>query len=125
MPDVLDAPVETAPPIIKPAQPRRKTRPQATTKPKAQPPYAVVLHNDDVNGVDFVVRTLRKVFRYGLVKAIKLTMQAHFYGKAVVWSGMKEHAEFKADQLRSCGPDPMMVHKGAAALGVTIEAQAG
>ena len=106
--------------------PVRKRLPAAKsdTKPKRQPPYAVVLHNDDVNGFDFVVRSLRKVFGFGMARAFRLTLRAHMAGKACVWSGMKEHAEFKADQLRSCGADPRMAHKGAQSLSVSIEAQA-
>jgi ATP-dependent Clp protease adapter protein ClpS len=71
--------------------------------------------------MEFVVETLQKVFRYDLDKAINLMLQVHHTGQAVVWSGAKEHAEFKADQIISRGPDPMMKHKGAGTLRVTIE----
>lgn len=92
------------------------------TKPKRQPPYAVVLHNDDYNGMEFVVRSLRKVFHYGRIKAMRLMWQAHVSGRCIVWTGMLEVAELKADQLRSCGADPSMKAFGASTLSVTIEA---
>ena len=36
-----------------------------------------MLHNDDVNGFDFVIEVLRKVFHYERLKAELLTLQAH------------------------------------------------
>ena len=101
----------------------RKPAAKSVPKPKRQPPYAVILHNDYVNGFDYVVRTLRKVFGFGWVKSFRLTLRAHLSGKSCVWAGMKEHAEFKADQVRSCGPDPRRARKGAQALQVSVEPQ--
>ena len=43
---------------------------------RRQPPYAVVLHNDDVNTMEFVVSVLRKVFGYSVPKCADLMMQA-------------------------------------------------
>ena len=88
---------------------------------RRQPPYAVVLHNDDLNGFDFVVEVLRKVFHYDQLKSLRLTLEAHETGRSVVWSGSLEVAELKADQVRSCGSDPRMSARGALPLRVTIE----
>lgn len=101
------------------AQPQPTTAPQERTK--QQPPYAVILHNDDINGMDYVVGVLRKVFNFGRLKAIWLMLQAHVTGRCIVWTGSLEVAELKADQLRSCGPDPNMKHRGAQALRVSVE----
>ena len=105
--------------------PGKETRPKSATREqdatKRQPPYAVVLHNDDVNGFDFVIEVLRKVFHYDRLKAERLTLQAHETGRSAVWSGNLEVAELKADQVRSCGPDPRMLSLGALPLRVTIE----
>jgi ATP-dependent Clp protease adaptor protein ClpS len=81
----------------------------------------VILYNDDVNGFEYVVSTLMKVFGYAAEKAYQLTLEAHNTGRSCVWTGMREHAELKADQLRSCGPDPAMAARGAARLSVSIE----
>lgn len=96
-------------------------RPKTVPRVKRQPPHAVILHNDDINGFDYVVGVLRKVFHYGRGKAFWLTLTAHFRGRSLVWSGTLEVAELKADQIRSCGPDPKMISKGALPLRVSIE----
>jgi len=112
--------VEAAQPEVEPP-PVEKTAPRESTRPKRQPPYAVILHNDNFNGFDYVVSVLRKVFNYELVKARQLTLAAHTSGRSIVSSGMREVAELKADQIRSCGPDPVAKAHGALALRVTLE----
>lgn len=106
-----------------PAHARPAPRPQASFKP--QPPVSVVLHDDPVNTIDYVVGVLMWVLRCGKSEAVELTMKAHHTGRSVIWSGTREHAELKAGQVRSCGPDPAMAHRGARPLGVTIEALPG
>ena len=91
------------------------------TKTRRQPPYAVILHNDDINTMEFVVEVLRKVFGYTAEKCAMLMLEAHEKGRAVVWIGAFEVAELKADQIRSCGPDPNQKSKGAQPLGVSVE----
>lgn len=105
---------------LQPAK-RTTTTTKSKTNPKRQPPYAVVLHNDDINGADYVVGVLRKVFNYGRIQAVWLTMKAHVTGRSIVWTGSLEVAELKADQLKSCGPDPAKKSCGALTLGVTVE----
>ena len=91
------------------------------TRTRRQPPYAVVLHNDDVNTMPFVVLVLRKVFGYSVEKCVELMIEAHETGRSVVWVGSLEVAELKADQVRSCGPDPTRTDAGAGPLGVSVE----
>ncbi len=88
---------------------------------KRQPPYAVILHNDDINTFEFVVGVVQKVFSYTLEKCVQLVLQAHESGRSVVWSGSLEVAELKADQIHSCGPDPDQKGKGAQPLRVSLE----
>lgn len=74
-------------------------------KPKIQPPYAVIIENDDQHTVDYVIETLQKVFGYDEQKCFKFAMTIHNAGKANVWSGSLELAELKKDQIRGAGPD--------------------
>lgn len=109
--------------VATPAETRPKVRPD--TRPKLQPPYAVILHNDNVNGFGHVISAVQKVFGYAFIKAYRLVLRAHKTGRSCVWSGHRELAELKADQLRSCGPDPTMIAEGAQPLRVTIEPMPG
>ncbi len=89
---------------------------------RRQPPYAVILHNDDITGMDWVILVLQKVFGYTVEKCYDLMLDAHETGCSVVWTGSLEVAEFKADQMISCGADPAQRAKGAEPLRVTVEA---
>jgi ATP-dependent Clp protease adaptor protein ClpS len=102
-------------------RPRRKVSEQ--TASKTLPPYAVILHNDDFNTVDFVIHVIIKVFHYPVEKAVAHTLEAHHTGRTIVWSGSKEVAELKAEQIHSCGADPAAKSLGAQPLQVSIEAQ--
>jgi ATP-dependent Clp protease adaptor protein ClpS len=102
-------------------RPRRKASEQSSTK--QLPPYAVILHNDDFNTFDFVIGVIMKVFHYPVEKAIAHTLEAHQSGRSIVWSGSKEVAELKAEQIHSCGADPKARERGAQPLQVSIEAQ--
>ena len=108
------AATQTAKPKAEP-----KARPTTDARPKRQPPYAVVLHNDQVNNFDYVVRVLNKVFRYGGGKCFWLTLKAHVSGRSIVWTGTLEVAELKVEQVRACGPDPSK--PGALPIKVTAE----
>jgi ATP-dependent Clp protease adaptor protein ClpS len=103
------------------ALPEARPEEATDTRTERQPPYAVVLHNDDLNTMPWVVLVLRKVFGYTVEKCIELMLEAHETGRSVVWVGPLEVAELKADQVHSCGPDPTTVDKGAQPLGVTVE----
>lgn len=80
--------------------------PQAQTAPpqvRQLPPFAVVLHNDDVNEMARVVHVLVEIVRVKLPDAFGLTLEAHNEGEAVVCRTHRERAEFLRDQLLSKG----------------------
>ena len=67
-------------------------------------PYAVVLHNDDVNSMDHVVRSLqRSVPGMSRQKAHHVMLEAHNTGRAVVIVCPLELAELVRNRLESCG----------------------
>jgi ATP-dependent Clp protease adaptor protein ClpS len=80
--------------------------PDTRTKIRQQPPYAVILHNDDDTSMQWVVTVLRKVFGYTETKCVEHMMEAHETGRSVVWVGALELAELKADQIVGCGAEP-------------------
>ena len=105
--------------VVKPKP--KPAKPDPETKKKRQPPYAVILHNDDDHTFQYVIDLLMKLFAYPLEKAFVLTTQVHTQGKSIVWSGTLELAELKRDQVRGFGPDFYATKKVEYPLGVTIE----
>ena len=94
---------------------------EEVTKEELAGKYSVVLHNDPINGVDFVTRVIHAVFGYGLRKSAWLMLKAHFTGRSTLWVGAKGEAEQKRNEMIAHGPDPNMLHKGAQPLTVTVE----
>jgi ATP-dependent Clp protease adaptor protein ClpS len=78
-----------------------KTREKEKKQTRRVPPYNVILENDDHHTMEFVVESLQKALGYSQERAYQLTMQAHMTGRCVVWTGPKEVAELKADQIRT------------------------
>jgi ATP-dependent Clp protease adaptor protein ClpS len=68
------------------------------------PPYRVVLHNDDHNSMDHVVRSLmRCVPSITVERAAEIMFEAHNHGQATVIVCPKEAAEHYREKLESCG----------------------
>jgi ATP-dependent Clp protease adaptor protein ClpS len=108
---VSETPSEAAPPK---EQHSRK-------KPKRLPPYAVIVLNDDLHSFDYVIETFMKVFGYNQQKSFLLAQQIHLNGRGIVWSGPKEVAELKRDQILGAGPDLYAAKKVEGPLGAFIE----
>lgn len=58
-----------------------------------EPLYRVIIHNDDVTPMDFVVHVLRSIFKLLVPDAIKIMYAAHYRGEAVVQILPKSEAE--------------------------------
>jgi ATP-dependent Clp protease adaptor protein ClpS len=74
---------------------------QRAAAPRLLPLYRVLLHNDDVNTMDHVVRALRRVFGFPAVRAVAVMLEAHETGVALCAVEPLERAELHRDQLRS------------------------
>jgi ATP-dependent Clp protease adaptor protein ClpS len=104
-----------------------------TTKPKEReatstrrlPPYNVILENDDYHSMEFVVGVLQKVLGCPAEKAIQLMLQAHTTGRAIIWTGPKEVAEFKWEQVRTFHETRDADGTNLGPLGCTIEPAPG
>ncbi|MCX6023602.1 MAG: ATP-dependent Clp protease adaptor ClpS, partial [Chloroflexi bacterium] len=76
------------------------TRPDVEweTLRKLLPPYDVILHNDDVNDMAWVMKSLLVcVPDLSPEEAYAIMMQAHSYGEALVITCPLEHAELYRD----------------------------
>lgn len=71
------------------------------TKTRRLPPYNVILENDDHHSMEFVIGVLQKALGYTEQKAYQLMLLAHETGQAIVWTGSKEVAELKQEQMLS------------------------
>ena len=60
--------------------------------------YRVIVHNDEVTPMDFVVRVLTGVFRLGVEHAIEVMLEAHRADCALVRAFGLEEAEFRVQQ---------------------------
>lgn len=58
-----------------------------------EPPYRVLIHNDDVTPMDFVVAILLKIFKIMLPEAEQIMLTAHFQNIAYVQTLPKSEAQ--------------------------------
>ena len=66
-------------------------------------PWIVIVWNDPVNLMDYVVYVFQKLFGYSREKATHLMYQVHHEGKAVVASGTREKCEIDVARLHAHG----------------------
>lgn len=66
-------------------------------------PWLVIVWNDPVNLMSYVVMVLQKLFGHSREKATKLMLQIHHEGKAVVSHGNREQAEVDVARLHAHG----------------------
>ena len=57
-----------------------------------EPPYRVIIHNDDVTPFDFVIGILRTVFLLDGLHAVQVAYTAHYHGSAHVQTLPKSEA---------------------------------
>ena len=58
-----------------------------------EPLYRVIIHNDNVTPMDFVVQVLKTIFYLSNPKAAEIMLTAHVYGSAYVQTLPKTEAE--------------------------------
>jgi ATP-dependent Clp protease adaptor protein ClpS len=66
-------------------------------------PWIVIVWNDPINLMSYVTLVLQKLFGYSRAKATRLMLQVHNEGRAVVWSGPREKAEYDVARLHAYG----------------------
>ncbi len=63
-----------------------------------EPMFRVIIHNDDVTPMDFVVHVLRGIFMILLPDAVEIMYIAHYRGEAVVQILPKSEAEKRVNK---------------------------
>ena len=89
-------------PAAKPAVATRPAPARPAPKPTQQPGWKVLLHNDEVNEMGYVVETVSRIARLNLPAATRCMVEAHRKGVSLVTITHRERAEFLEEQFRSC-----------------------
>ncbi len=100
-------------------------REREETQTRRVPPYHVILENDDFHSFEFVVDVLRKVLGCTPERAFQLAFQAHTSGRSVIWTGSREVAELKVEQVRTFHEVRALDGAKLGPLGCTIEPAPG
>jgi len=99
------------------ARPRERTERET----KRQPPYHVVLWNDDDHSYEYVILMLLGLFGYPPEKGFVMAKEVDTQGRVIVLTTTMEHAELKRDQIHAFGKDDLVAGcKGS--MRATIEA---
>lgn len=74
-------------------------------KPKRQPPYNVILWDDQDHTFDYVIAMVQQLFGYPLEKGFQIADEVNNRGRAILLTTTREHAELKRDQIHAFGKD--------------------
>lgn len=92
------SPVLPGRPRVAPSQPR--------LLPDLEPPYHVILHDDDEHTFEYVIEMMNALFGYELQKGFQIVRTVNEQGRAIVVTCHKELAELRVEQIHEYGPDP-------------------
>jgi len=70
---------------------------------RGERPWVVIVWDDPVNLMSYVVYVFQKLFGYSREKATRLMLQVHHEGRAVVSSGTREKCEGDVARLHAHG----------------------
>jgi ATP-dependent Clp protease adaptor protein ClpS len=87
-------------PVTAKSDPRTSAEPQSATALALEGVWRVVVLNDPVNLMSYVVLVFKKVFGFDESTARKHMLEVHEQGRSVVWSGLREKAEAYAFTLQ-------------------------
>ena len=91
-------------PMTLPAIPK----PRLKERIQRQPPYNVILLNDDDHSYDYVIAMLQVLFGYPPEKGYQMAKEVDSTGRVILLTTTKEHAELKQEQIHAFGPDPLL-----------------
>jgi ATP-dependent Clp protease adaptor protein ClpS len=100
-------------PVLPKSKPEEKTR--------RQPPYHVILLDDDYHTFEYVITMLQHLFGYPREKGFEMALEVHTEGRVIVLTTTLEHAELKRDQIHAFGPDPLSSKECVGSMSAVIE----
>jgi ATP-dependent Clp protease adaptor protein ClpS len=93
---------------------------QTQEKTKRQPPYHVILLNDDDHSFHYVIHMLKMLFGHPEETGYQMALEVHTKGRVIVDTTSLERAELKQDQIHGFGPDPL-IERCAGSMSAVIE----
>ena len=85
------------------AAPVETERPTGEQDVTLDVPWIVIVWNDPINLMSYVVYVFQKLFGYPRERATELMLDVHHKGKAVVSEGSRERCELDVARLHSHG----------------------
>ena len=86
----------------------KKTKAESEEKVRKQPPYHVILLNDDDHSYDYVIRMLKQLFGHPEERGFQMADEVDARGRVIVDTTSLERAELKRDQIHAFGADPLI-----------------
>lgn len=97
------APVTPRQPLVAPSRPRGLPQ---TAPPALEPPWHVILLDDDCHTFDYVIEMLFVIFGHSKELGKRLADEVNTQGRVIVATVHKELAELRQQQIEEYGPDP-------------------
>ena len=81
---------------------------QTDVRTRRQPPYHVILLNDDDHTYQYVIYMLQKLFGHPPETGFVMAQEVDTKGRVIVDTTSLERAELKRDQIHAFGADPLI-----------------
>ncbi|MSU77455.1 MAG: ATP-dependent Clp protease adaptor ClpS [Gemmataceae bacterium] len=78
------------------------------TRTRRQPPYHVILLNDDDHTFQYVIHMLKSLFGHSPERGFLMAKEVDTKGRVIVDTTSLERAELKREQIHAFGPDPLL-----------------
>ena len=86
-----------------PVVPGKILEPETSSETSIDRPWNVVVWNDPITLMSYVVYVFQKLFGYHREKATKLMLEVHHQGRSVVATVDRERAEYYVSRLHGFG----------------------
>ncbi|MBE2283685.1 MAG: ATP-dependent Clp protease adaptor ClpS [Prosthecobacter sp.] len=100
--EVCDAGTVPPRPRVAPHKPLALPR---ASPPALEPPWHVILLDDDVHTHEYVIEMLGAIFGHGHELALRMAREVNACGRVIVATVHKELAELRQQQIEEYGPD--------------------
>jgi ATP-dependent Clp protease adaptor protein ClpS len=90
------------------------------TDSQVEPPYHLILLDDDYHTYQYVIAMLHAVFGYSSEKGFAIACVVDSQGQAIVMTASKDQVSLKQQQIHAYGADPRM-ETSAGSMSAVIE----